>query len=345
MFPTAFAFDVVTTYCPDGGTVLDPFAGRGTSVFAAAATGRTGCGIEIDPIGWLYGSVKLKPAQSDRVLERLDELSRDGHTISGANALPEFFHRCFSPPVLRFLLQARGLLRWRDDDIDRTLMAFILVNLHGKREQSLSNQMRQGKAMSPAYSIRWWETNDSEPPALDPVAFLRAKIAWRYAKGIIGDNVGRMVLADSTHYLQSLSKDMQEGRAQRFDLVFTSPPYFAVTNYFADQWIRRWMLGGPPAPVHSDGPHQGRFASRELYEALLSNVFQGCARICSPTATVFVRTDARPYSLETTLKALTAAFPNRRLAQKPAPFSRPTQTALYGDASSKPGEMDLILTA
>ena len=199
--------------------------------------------------------------------------------------------------------------------------------------------------MSPGYSVRWWKSNGSEPPDVDPVTFLEAKIGWRYAKGTVDENCANMILADSTHHLDELAQNIQGGGGQGFDLIFTSPPYFAITNYYADQWIRRWMLGGPPAPVHSDGPHQGRFASREHYEALLWNVFQGCARVCSPNATVFVRTDARPYSLETTLKALTAAFPDRRLDQKPAPFSRPTQTALYGDASLKPGEMDLILTA
>ena len=31
-------------------------------------------------------------------------------------------------------------------------------------------------------------------------------------------------------------------------LFFTSPPYYGVTNYFYDQWLRFWLLGGPLKP-------------------------------------------------------------------------------------------------
>src|SRR5258708_17934373 len=59
MFPMEFALRTIQRYCPQGGRVLDPFAGRGTSIFAAAASGRSGTGIEVHPAGWLYGCVKL----------------------------------------------------------------------------------------------------------------------------------------------------------------------------------------------------------------------------------------------------------------------------------------------
>lgn len=39
------------TYCPKGGKVLDPFAGAGTTLFAASETGCDGYGIELLPVG------------------------------------------------------------------------------------------------------------------------------------------------------------------------------------------------------------------------------------------------------------------------------------------------------
>src|SRR5438445_9204908 len=55
MFPSDFAFRVVRTYSHRGARVLDPFAGRATAVYAATVLGRQGVGIEINPLGWLYG--------------------------------------------------------------------------------------------------------------------------------------------------------------------------------------------------------------------------------------------------------------------------------------------------
>ncbi len=40
MFPLSFAFETVAHYCPVGGAVLDPFAGRGSSIYAAVTQGR-----------------------------------------------------------------------------------------------------------------------------------------------------------------------------------------------------------------------------------------------------------------------------------------------------------------
>ena len=71
--------------------------------------------------------------------------------------LPEFFKLCFAPRVHRFLLAVREHLDWRPNKTDRKIMALRLVHLHGKRADSLSNQTRQTKSMSPDYAIRWWK--------------------------------------------------------------------------------------------------------------------------------------------------------------------------------------------
>ena len=59
MFPVDFAFNVVKKYSKPGDFIIDPFAGRSSSIFAGGVLGRHSLGIEINPIGWLYGSVKL----------------------------------------------------------------------------------------------------------------------------------------------------------------------------------------------------------------------------------------------------------------------------------------------
>ena len=47
--PVAMVADAIKDCSHRGGIVLDPFAGSGTTLIAAEKTGRTGCGIELDP--------------------------------------------------------------------------------------------------------------------------------------------------------------------------------------------------------------------------------------------------------------------------------------------------------
>jgi len=349
MFPVDFAFEVVQRFSEVGGRILDPFAGRASSIYAAAATGRSGTGIEINSVGWLYGQVKLSPGPKDRVLRRLEDLrpvaaSLSPHVLA---ALPEFFRVCYAPEVIRFLVAGRQALRWQVDRVDATLMAIILVYLHGKRRYSLSNQTRQSKAMAPDYSIRWWREHQTEgydrPPEIDPYAFLRPRVEWRFAKGEPVLEQARVIRGDCTRQLPFIKAQISLGREQPYDLLFTSPPYYSITNYHYDQWLRGWMLGGTDRPTKSGGPWQAKFESLPAYMRLLETAFRRCASLMRPSATVYVRTDARPATHIATLAALNAAFRHKHRRMIPRPLDGKSQTRLFGDRTAKPGEVDLIL--
>jgi hypothetical protein len=345
MFPISFAFDVVNRYTDPGDAVLDPFAGRASSIYAAAASGRSGAGIEINPVGWLYGHVKLSPACEPNVLRRLEEIGRTAHSadVHFGGDTEEFFTLCYSRAVLDFLATCRASLRWRDSIVDATLMAIILIYLHGKRSASLSNQMRQGKAMSPDYSVGWWRERELTPPEVDPVAFMRQRIEWRYAKGRPKLSEAKVLLGDSRQRVPRLGRDRASNRRRGFDLLFTSPPYSGVTNYHADQWLRLWMLGGEPSPASGEGFSRGRFYAGDHYAELLRDVFGACAQVMKTSATVYVRTDARRFTFETTLQVLRETFPRKRLRLYDKPFMGSTQTAQFGDHAPKPGEVDIVM--
>lgn len=347
MFPVDFAFDIVAKHSRQGQALLDPFAGRASSVYAAAAQGRSACGIEINPVGWLYGQIKLRPAPEADVIARVQQLAEAAAGIlpDCLHALPPFFSSCFSPSILRYLLAARDVLRWRTDHIDATVMAFILVYLHGKMPDALSNQMRQGKAMSPEYSIRWWRDRALTPPDIDPVRFLSQRITWRYGKGAPDFSNAEVRLGDSILILPEIAGEIASGQRKPFDLLFTSPPYYSVTHYHNDQWLRLWMLGGIEHPAAMQGAWQGRFESRPAYRILLQTVFRSCAAVMSRKATIYVRTDARAFTFETTMECLRDAFPKRTFSTEKQPFRKQTQTALFGDKSEKPGEIDVLSLA
>lgn len=347
MFPNEFVFDVISRFTGPNDWVLDPFAGRFSSVFAATSQGRNGLGIEINPVGWVYGQAKLHPASQGDVEYRLKELQQRTRSFAprSGQELPDFFSYCYSPQVLSFLLTARAELDWKNNSVDTTLMALILVFLHAKLGSGLSNQMRQSKAMAPDYSVRWWTEREMSPPDIDPFEFMRQKIIWRYKQGTPeGGGLGIAILADCTTELKRLTTAVEQGTQPRFRMVLTSPPYYRITHYHYDQWLRYWMLGGPSWPTKTEEKYRGRFSSKVAYEELLNSVFEQTARVVTEDAMIYVRTDKRRFTLETTRNILKKHFPTWKMRESDQPISKQTQTALFGDFSHKPGEVDIILT-
>ena len=337
MFPLDFAQRTIEEHTKPGQAVLDPFMGRGTTLAAATMLGRQSLGIEINPVAWVYAKTKVQPCSIEPLLIRLSDIATKAKDVV-RSPLPEFYSWCFCDEVLDFLLVARQELNWMDDQVDRTLMALILVDLHGNVDDSLSNQMRQTKSMAPAYAIAWWQAREMRPVSKDPLEIMKRKIAWRYHHGIHSSKTQSIaLLGDSTKLLQ------QQTVMEPFHLLLTSPPYHSVINYNYDQWLRRWMLNGPELPLYSAGQYQNRLDNKGQYRELLTSVFSSAASMLHERGRIVVRTDARAFTLESTITALEAAFPEKSLSKIHRPFLGKTQTHLFGDRSEKPGETDLIL--
>jgi hypothetical protein len=344
MFPSWFSDDVVSEFSTPGDVVLDPFAGRGTALFSAVKSGRYGIGAELSPVGWVYAKTKLHAAEQRSVRARLDRLAEvAADTRNARGELPKFFEACFSQRVRRFLVEARARLNWRSSVVDRTLMAHILVYLHGKRTAALSNQMRQTKAMAPDYSVRWWADRELDPPDIDPVEFLARRIEWRHRHGAPPSGRGSIVLGDCTRQLGALMNFVNARKLQRASLLLTSPPYFGVTNYHYDQWLRLWMLGGPAQPEWIKDPHRNRFENATEYAKLLSLSLGAASRLMRRNAVVYVRTGAAESSLRPLMGALADSFPGHQFEVLEQNYSGPSQSALFKDVPhARLGEVDVV---
>jgi len=342
MFPMEFAFKVIQKYSKEGESILDPFSGRGTSIIAASILNRKSVGVEINPLGWIYTIVKLNPSTENRVLTKLKFISKESKKYHlQAKQYPKFYKICFCSDVLSFLIAARELLDWKSSPVDRTLMSFILIYLHAKIGEGLSNQMRMTKSMGDNYSINWWKENGfSKPPKIDPYEFLKKRIEWRYEKGKLNLNHNSVHLGDSSKILSKMNK---RGN-QKFSLLLTSPPYWSVTDYFVDQWLRLWLLGYGLKPISQKEKYKGRFISKENYRKLLDNVFYHSSKLMKKRSVIYVRTDARNFTLEITKEILRKYFPMHQMVIRKRPFLKKTQTELFGDKTEKPGEVDLILS-
>lgn len=347
MFPLEFAFDVVERFSKKGDYIIDPFAGRCSSIYAGGVLGRNSLGIEINPVGWLYGSVKLQPADKEEVTDRLLEIyGKRNYYNRAIERMPEFFRMCYCDEVLKFLLAARTHLDWKRNSVDATLISIILIYLHAKLGEGLSNQMRMTKSMGMNYSVKWWKENKMKtPPEINPCDFILKKIDWRYEKGKPTITESAVVFGDSSNKLKTIS-DKAIQNDIKFSLLFTSPPYCSITDYHADQWLRLWLLGGEANANSLKEKHKGRFVNKEDYRELLDGVFGLCSKMMKLHSTIYVRTDKREFTFNTTLEILKKYFPKHsvQIIDKPLKKDTKTQTKLYGDKSMKPGEVDIILT-
>ena len=98
-----------------------------------------------------------------------------------------------------------------------------------------------------------------------------------------------MYLGNSIEKLERLRQAIEDGSRAKANLLFTSPPYRAITNYHYDQWLRLWLLGGPPNALLNGNGRGGKFEGRDSYRRLLERVFAGAARVLEDDATVYVR--------------------------------------------------------
>lgn len=333
MFPVGFARDAIARYSDVGDTVVDPFCGRGTTNYVAQALSRDSVGYELNPVGWIYATTKTNPARRwKHVARRVEELF-DLRDESDSEPENEFQSWAYCSEALAFINSCRRNLKWRTSKIDRTVAAFVLVYLHGKAGDSLSNQMRQSKSMSPNYAVRWWKDKGLSPPKIDPVQYLNNRIEWRYKKGLWqADKTASIILGDCTKMLPGYA-----GRQAK--LVLTSPPYSGVTNYKYDNWIRLWALGGQAFPSWTQ---EQRYANKVKYLTLIQETFGELRKRSREDAVIVVRTDFREFTLRNTAQAIHSNWPDHQFFARRTNASKPTQTALFGDHSAKPGEVDLI---
>ena len=244
MFPLEYPLGIIRKHKSESPVVVDPFCGRGTTIYAARKADLASYGFDVSPIAVAIARAKL----SNAPLEAILKLARKLHKIPPQHVPDQpFFRKAYARRTLTELCSVReGLLRIRKEtDESALLRAAALGCLHGPRSKDLSragyfsNQMPRTFASKPDYSIGYWDDHDLEPPKVSVLNVLRRKL--KRISDLEEPALGtfrRVRCADARlawHYRNF------NGRL----LVITSPPYYGMRTYVQDQWLRNWFLGGP----------------------------------------------------------------------------------------------------
>jgi hypothetical protein len=287
MFPEMFVRKNVLAWSKRDELILDPFSGRGTTVFESLLNGRRALGCDTNPVAICLSKAKADPPKLDAVMERLGELESTARRF--ASKAPElgdeFFTLCFHSTTLRQVLFLRKRLDWRRSRTDCFIAALALGCLHGeshRTELCFSNRMPRTISTKPAYSVRWWRQNECFPPERDVFQILRTCAEYRYQSPVPALK-GRVVEGDARR-AGTLLRPYKE----RVKLVITSPPYLDITDYHEDQWLRLWFLGGPSKPVTGQGKDD-RHRRIAAYWEFMSEAWKGVVPLLQGSAQVVVR--------------------------------------------------------
>jgi hypothetical protein len=284
MFPLEFPLQALADGRP-GEWVLDPFCGRGTTLFAARKLGMGSVGIDSNPVAAAIAQAKLVSPRPASVVHLARELMA-GPAVAEPDG--DYWRLAYSPRVLQSVCRLREGLLGREDAVAIALRGILLGSLHGrlnKRTASyLSNQMPRTYATKPAGAVRFWRARAMEPPEVDVLEVIARHAKRRY--GCAPAPVpGAVFLGDAS--------EMLSGMRRRFSWVITSPPYPGMATYRADGWLRGWLLGGPPQPDYDRAGQLGALRGERFIEGL-AQVWRATAARCRPGARLIVRFGALP---------------------------------------------------
>lgn len=287
MFPLAYPFDLLSE-AKETDWVLDPFCGRGTTLFASRLRGCSAVGIDSNKVAVAISAAKLAFVSPKEIVSLCKKLIRDNKDA----IVPEgqFWEACFDKETLVQIAKVRqGLLDKCESDTQLSLRALMLGILHGPQSRKtvsyLSNQMTRTFSTKPRYSIKYWAAKGLCPPRIDVIDLVQRRANFVY-NTIPAKVPGKVILADSR-------KPIDFRPENGFKWVVTSPPYLGMVTYKQDQWLRDWFVGGDADVDYTKGEAIS-YVSTSNFEKDLAKVWKNVADVCSPNARLTIRMGVLP---------------------------------------------------
>lgn len=276
MFPLEYPLKTLLKYKKLQPIVLDPFCGRGTTLFAARKMQLTAWGIDSSPIAVAIAKAKLASYDIGEVLN----LARKTIQSCVPREIPDtpFFRDAYHQSTLRDLCALReGLLQTElETDSSVMLTATILGCLHGPINKTIenaayfSNQMPRTYASKPDYAVKYWQKNGFVAPQVNVLNVIERKLNRLADTPKTETNDFKQVLLGDSQQYETFTRVPSD-----ISVVITSPPYYGMRTYVQDQWLRNWFLGGPSMIDYASGTqlhHGGQVAFAESLGSVWRNI-------------------------------------------------------------------------
>jgi len=289
MFPLEYPARILRRYKNQPRIVLDPFCGRGTTLFASRQMNFETWGIDSSPVAVAIARAKLATCTSEEVLALGAKLI--DQTVPKQIPSAEFFRVAFNSETLVQLCCLReGLLGLRRASNAATILrAAALGCLHGPVAKNVSgtgyfsNQMPRTYASKPAYAVRYWRNHKLVAPRVSVLRVLERKISrFTGLSESSPSSIDNVVVGDSRR--KNTFRPIRKG----VNLVITSPPYLGMRTYVQDQWLRNWFLGGSEEVDYTPGIQLGQI-SQDAFVRSLAKVWTNVAARAGEDLHMYVR--------------------------------------------------------
>jgi tRNA G10 N-methylase Trm11 len=238
-----FVKAILAKYAPNAKTILDPFAGNGTTAFTAAVMGIRSYFCEINPVLQHISQTKIKIRQITRkernlVVEAIPNIRKELQNIDKYPSdlrLQVSYMRCFGNSKFFDQSTYEKILKirtWIDEiSLKNPLLAQLLT-------VALLASLVPSSKMKRVGDLRYktkLEEKKSSPSLLSVVDSYLLQIQQDIESYINGFHNEPILITENAN---SLSKIPSLG----IDTIITSPPYVNGTNYFRNTKIELWFL-------------------------------------------------------------------------------------------------------
>ena len=247
-FPPQLAEALIRRHCPEGGLVLDPFCGSGTTLVEAVGLGRDAVGCDISAFNALLSREKTRQHDAAAAAAGLAEtLARAESLASEAPGdVPAYLAEWYGEEARRELLAYRGAIEpgrpWSG-------LASLVLTRAARSARLVRHDALDG-ARTPVREPYWCHKHRRTcVPTVGALRFLR-----RYSADIAGRVAAFAALRPEGAEAAVHHLDARDLRLERpADAVVTSPPYVGVIDYHDQHAYAYALLALAPRPHEEIG--------------------------------------------------------------------------------------------
>ena len=233
----AIANQLVTTFVPKGGRVLDPFSGVGTIPFEAALNGIESFGIDISVPAYYISSAKVGVAERKECLAYISKISdfidENNCTRLEIKEVKNFgFNKKISDyyekNTLREIILARRFISevYPQSTSEKLVVSALLHILHGNRPYALSRRSHSIVPYAPQGEFIYKSLIEKVTNKVERTLNNDLPLDFKPGK-IFNQDI-------NTIWPQEINN---------LDAVITSPPFFDSTRFYQANWMRIWFAG------------------------------------------------------------------------------------------------------